>query len=951
MTFFYNLNKKLNQISEKQPQKKTLTEDVNKSEHDDIELSETDRLAELSGVKKAKPDFLDLDKDGDKKEPMKSAANDNKGMSNKQAKYFGKKNESINVPGQDITEWTYGAKSEEDYQAKKKELQRIQMLPSTQYDPELQDELVRSMLGLQADAKKKGWLNMDEGLNDKHGSCFDRGGADYYYGRNPRPHKGGVGGDSVPRIEELSPEEIADYMRGFEEAEKDGYQKQYDEELNEAHINNAEDAIKTAGMDEMSQRVDSTTTGPDYGLKEEEVDESGLQRYTGIKKYGKDGFEALQKAGREGADEEEKGRIKDKYLKKEDLDPADPDADYNKGEYDREGDMAKDDLRTVNDAAKELYDILDADENLPEWVQAKITKAMDYLDTTRDYMKAQKYEESVAEEKINEIIPLLGLAGLAVRGAGAAGGALARGAGSGAFGQKVAGAAGRGAARGAIASMLMPNNDDIAETPASEKFSKKYNPLDSVGRNLGAYAYEKLNPATTSLATTTPAEPPKRSLSGYDSSKTDSALAASGLGTATGRPVQEDAADKRANRIAKLTDFINTRKVGDTRKTRHGVVTVTAPGVETHLRSYDDVEDNDGSDEIKEPRGRGRPRSKNPRQERITSRSWKHKRSPITNKLAVAKEDSDVCPHCGTEKNSNKVKETTSGAVATAPADAAPKSKKGGIKYGKGIYDSINLQVEEAIAEGLSISTQVSTNADGELTKNMSINGNGEYADKLAQLLQSAGMNNNSTAVAGTPVREDIKNSGLSADKAEQLADDIEENMNIIAEAMESIEMIVRNHLPSEYSYMDSYTFPQIKIALGGYGYGGRMVRSFESLVEDLRAYAEGQVIDENSLENAPNPQTQDTDYMTHDIAGGLNKPKRQLNPDADSVFNPLAAAEQGMRHQDTLNMGPGATVRESSDQETNTIYKEIGERPDMRRLLTRLDLAKKQDVAEGDAK
>jgi hypothetical protein len=55
-------------------------------------------------------------------------------------------------------------------------------------------------------------------------------------------------------------------------------------------------------------------------MGEDSVEESGLQRYTGIKKYGKDGFEALQKAGREGADEEEKGRIKDKYLKKEDAD-------------------------------------------------------------------------------------------------------------------------------------------------------------------------------------------------------------------------------------------------------------------------------------------------------------------------------------------------------------------------------------------------------------------------------------------------------------------------------------------------------------------------------------------------------------------------------------------------------------------------------------------------------
>jgi hypothetical protein len=48
----------------------------------------------------AKPDFLDIDKDGDKKEPMKKAAGEKgedkkdgakKGMSDKQAKYFGKK--------------------------------------------------------------------------------------------------------------------------------------------------------------------------------------------------------------------------------------------------------------------------------------------------------------------------------------------------------------------------------------------------------------------------------------------------------------------------------------------------------------------------------------------------------------------------------------------------------------------------------------------------------------------------------------------------------------------------------------------------------------------------------------------------------------------------------------------------------------------------------------------
>ena len=50
-----------------------------------------------------------------------------------------------------------------------------------------------------------------------------------------------------------------------------------------------------------------------------DVDESGLQYYTGKKKYGKDGMAALAAAGRNGASEEELGRIKDKY-KKEDTD-------------------------------------------------------------------------------------------------------------------------------------------------------------------------------------------------------------------------------------------------------------------------------------------------------------------------------------------------------------------------------------------------------------------------------------------------------------------------------------------------------------------------------------------------------------------------------------------------------------------------------------------------------
>jgi hypothetical protein len=72
---------------------------------------ETDKKKKMAKKEKmaegSKPDFLDIDKDGDKKEPMKKAAGEKgedkkdgakKGMSAAQAKYFGKKNESKMMP-------------------------------------------------------------------------------------------------------------------------------------------------------------------------------------------------------------------------------------------------------------------------------------------------------------------------------------------------------------------------------------------------------------------------------------------------------------------------------------------------------------------------------------------------------------------------------------------------------------------------------------------------------------------------------------------------------------------------------------------------------------------------------------------------------------------------------------------------------------------------------------
>ncbi len=70
-------------------------------------------------------------------------------------------------------------------------------------------------------------------------------------------------------------------------------------------------------------------------LPEGEVEESGLQAYLGNKKYGKDGMDALRKAGRDGASKEKMAKIRAKHDKMDEAakpDYIDLDKDGNKAE-------------------------------------------------------------------------------------------------------------------------------------------------------------------------------------------------------------------------------------------------------------------------------------------------------------------------------------------------------------------------------------------------------------------------------------------------------------------------------------------------------------------------------------------------------------------------------------------------------------------------------------------
>jgi hypothetical protein len=89
---------------------------------------------------------------------------------------------------------------------------------------------------------------------------------------------------------------------------------------------------------------------------------------------------------------------KSKLMTKEnDFDPAE------KGEYDQEGDMAKDSIKTVVRHAQALEKILGDDDNLPEWVQSKLAKIESMMTAVDDYMQNQEGDDEMAmgEESTN----------------------------------------------------------------------------------------------------------------------------------------------------------------------------------------------------------------------------------------------------------------------------------------------------------------------------------------------------------------------------------------------------------------------------------------------------------------------------------------------------------------------------------------------------------------------
>jgi hypothetical protein len=167
-------------------------------------------------------------------------------------------------------------KNPEDLQAKRKALADLEKDPVASTDPEISSAITQRKTDLEKEAKSKGFAESFE-VGDEFGISFSE------------DHE--IATTIVDILEDGIVIELDD--TALEMLTNEGLQF-LEGELVEDKVKGTHGKACWKGYRRVGKN-DCTKIG-----------ESGLQRYTGIKKYGKDGFEALQKAGREGADEEKK---------------------------------------------------------------------------------------------------------------------------------------------------------------------------------------------------------------------------------------------------------------------------------------------------------------------------------------------------------------------------------------------------------------------------------------------------------------------------------------------------------------------------------------------------------------------------------------------------------------------------------------------------------------------
>jgi hypothetical protein len=327
--------------------------------------------------------------------------------------------------------------------------------------------------------------------------------------------------------------------------------------------------------------------------------------------------------------------------------PEDMIEPHDRGEYDQEGSMAKDDIKTIVRHAQALEQILSDNDNLPEWVQAKLAKIEGMMTAVDDYMQNQQSGDMpMDEESTNKRDNRAERAGRRV-------------AKDIEYDEKK---------KDGIHGRRRGSEDDKAERAGHRvtkdiEYDEKHKKNESSDQHFDKGYYDSIDAAKK------------------DNSKS--------IVKARKQPFEEESTntrDSRAERagrkVAKDIEYDEKKKDGIHGKRR-------------------------GSEDDKAERA-GRK---------------------VTKDIEYDEK----------KKKKKEVDETTSsGSVATGGA-AVPKSS-GSVSYGKGIYDSLNRQLENMISESMNINMSMNNDEHGGPKKSLTVTATDDDAVMLAGLLKMAGM-------------------------------------------------------------------------------------------------------------------------------------------------------------------------------------------------------------------
>jgi hypothetical protein len=770
----------------------------------------------MDEAESAKPDFLDLDRDGDKKEPMKKAAREKTDHKSAFQSQFG-------GSARDLTK---------GLSVKPKSLDEV--FPGT---PEYELRFGKDDASSAFDKKKI-----------STGTVYSRRYRDEPEADDDTPRAAGRPKGAKRRLGAKGPGVDSKLLKG-----KGG--------LKEQETDTASDAILP-----LLKKFISIKSDP-------EDKQDLIKVYRAFEKSTALGMKKLKDQWGTNLDAEFYH-----YAKKNGLDMNDFDSEVNenidpadRGEYDREGDMALNQVHQIADAARELHAILASDDNLPEWVQSKITKALDYIDTSRDYLKAKDEQQ---HKEIPEIAPIAPIAASLGRAA-------------------VAGAA-SGAAQSAMGS-----NDEVAEkAPPGAKAERMVKHIKS------GYAKDgKLSDKEKSIAYATAWKAKKAG------------------------KVEEESADKKdvpfdgpyRTKDDDKDQFGNKVKHTAQHAARKGLADMTTAALKAELKRRTQVEEESTDTEDTKAEKAGKRVAKD-----IEHDEGHEGRDDAKAEKAGKRVTKDIESDDKKDKKKEVEETTVSGSVATAPADGAPKSK-GGMQFGKGVYEG---QLDELDKSTLGSYVKKASkdvedkSTDKEWHRNMWA---GDYPVRggKKEVKQKQAAIDKRQAGIGKAVDRLTKEGVYEGQVAESFETKLKNVLNEGMSVNVSTDDNGKKSISVNATDADADALGSMLKMAGLFSSEGYS-RTCESChgIHEAGACRADQV--EEDLANSPNEVYADTDYMTQTLSGGLNGPKKQANPN-NMGDNPLAMHKLGQKASPSLNLGD---VAESVEKETTSrlwnLYKKI---------------------------